>query len=140
MTIEKKRQIAGAAMSAAGCMNYKADVLSPYGVERLRDMTAEQLDDLIQRLNNMNENKTKAAPSIRKARSTVLDLLDSLGIKAKGGNWSQVNAYLMQPRIAGKLLYEMDETELKALARKLRQIMKKAEERDLEAARLRHDN
>jgi hypothetical protein len=140
MTITDKRRIAGAAMSAAGCLNYKADVLSPYGVERIRDLSEWQLDDLISRLNTITANKNNAQAAVRKARSTILNLLDSLGIKAKDGDWTRVNQYLMNPRIAGKLLYEMDEYDLKATAKKLRAISRKRQKEEAELARFRNDN
>lgn len=140
MTIEKKRQIAGSAMAGAGALNYKADVLAPYGVARIRDLDEAQLDDLIQRLNTMQQGKSTASDALRKARSTVLNLLDTLGIKAKDGNWNQVNNYLMLPQIAGKLLYEMNLDELKNCAKKLRAIIRKREKQEVEAARLRRDN
>lgn len=140
MTITDKRRIAGAAMSAAGCLNYKADVLSPYGVERIRDLTEWQLDDLIGRLNTMQSNKNDAPPAVRKARSTILNLLDSMGIKARDGDWTRVNQYLMDPRIAGKLLYEMDDFDLKTCAKKLRAILKKRRKQEEEAERMRRYN
>jgi len=139
-TLTDKRRIAGAAMSTAGCLNYKADVLAPYGVERIRDLTEEQLDDLIVRLNNMADNRRQAPEALRKLRSTVLALLDDLGIKAREGEWQRVNAYLMLPRIAGKLLYEMNETELKTCAKKLRAILSKRRKEEEESARLRNEN
>jgi hypothetical protein len=140
MNITDKRRTAGAAMSAAGCLTYKADVLSPYGVERIRDLTEEQLDDLIARLNNMATNRKQAPEAVRKLRSTVLALLDDLGIKARDGQWQRVNQYLLLPRIAGKLLYEMDQEELKACARKLRAILNKRRKEEEEAEKLRRDN
>lgn len=140
MTLTDKRRIAGAAMSAAGCLNYKADVLSPYGVERIRDLNEEQLDDLIQRLNNMTANRRQAPEAMRKLRSTVLALLDDLGIKARDGDWKRVNQYLMLPRIAGKLLYEMNEAELKATAKKLRAILNKRRKEEQSSERMRREN
>lgn len=140
MTLTDKRRIAGAAMSAAGCLNYKADVLSPYGVERIRDLNEEQLDDLIHRLNNMTANRRQAPEAMRKLRSTVLALLDDLGIKARDGDWKRVNQYLMLPRIAGKLLYEMNEAELKATAKKLRAILNKRRKEEEAAERMRREN
>lgn len=140
MTLTDKRRIAGAAMSAAGCLNYKADVLSPYGVERIRDLSEDQLDDLIERLNRMADNRNRAPEALRKRRSTVLALLDDLGIKARDGQWQQVNQFLMLPRIAGKLLYEMDVAELNKCALKLRAILAKRRKDEEEQARFKNDN
>jgi len=40
-------------------------------------------------------------------------------------DWSRVNAFMRQPRIAGKTLGEMNEDELKALTKKLMKILEK---------------
>lgn len=126
INLSKKRQLAGALLSERGLMKQKEAVLSPYGVERIRDLDAAQLDHLIDGLRQLPEvHRREAAPEVRKARSTVLNLLDDLGIKAKNGNWKAVNDYLSQPRIAGKVLYEMNLEELKDCAKKLRAIIKK---------------
>lgn len=103
-------------------MKHKADVLSPYGVERIRDLDARQLDHLIDGLMKLQKERPRKEidPDIRSARSVVLNLLDDLGIKAKNGNWAVVNEYLKNPRIAGKVLYEMNLQELKKCAQALR--------------------
>lgn len=119
------RSQAAAALTRSGCMAYKEDVLIPYGVTGLREMTAEQLRDLCTRLNTVVSNKQRADEATRKARSTVLYLLDDLGVKAKGGEWKKVNETLLNPRISGKLLYEMNLEELKTCAVRLRMILKK---------------
>lgn len=115
-----------AALNAANALDYKADMLAHYGVESSKQLSAEQADELIDSLNAQAKQKKSDAPQpVRRARSTVLTLLNSLGIYADNGDWGRVNAYLMQPRISGKLLYDHDLEELKALARKLRVILKK---------------
>lgn len=124
--LKSKRKLAGALLAERGLMANKADVLSGYGVERIRDLSGPQLDQLIDGLRAIPRKDTRAdAPAeIRKARSVVLNLLDDLGIKAKNGNWKPVNDYLLQPRIAGKVLYSMTEEELKTCAVRLRQVVK----------------
>jgi hypothetical protein len=101
---------------------YKADLLSGYGVESTKDLTDEQAEELITRLNEMQTNRKEAPPQVRRARSVVLTLLTAMGIYGDNSDWSRVNRYLMDKRIAGKLMYEMDLEELRALARKLRVI------------------
>lgn len=61
---------------------------------------------------------------VRKARSSVLYRIAKLGINTVD-NWDEVNAFLVSPKIAGKLLYEMDLQELKDLTRKLEAIARK---------------
>lgn len=120
--LTKKRQLAGQLLNERGLMAHKAAVLSPYGVERIRDLDARQFDHLIDGLMKVERKKPvkDVAPEIRKGRSVVLSLLDDLGIKPKKGNWQAVNDYLKSPKIAGKVLYEMTEAELKACAKRLR--------------------
>lgn len=116
-------------------MEQKEAILSRYGVERIRDLDARQLDELIDGLKSVERKpKTKDAPlEIRQARSTVLTLLDDLGIKPKKGNWKAVNDYLLQPKISGKVLYEMSLEELKTCAVSLRQVIRwKAEKIEAE--------
>lgn len=111
-----------AALSGAKMKAYKADLLSGYGVESTKDLTDEQAEELITRLNEMQTNRKEAPPQVRRARSVVLTLLTAMGIYGDNSDWSRVNRYLMDKRIAGKLMYEMDLEELRALARKLRVI------------------
>lgn len=139
--LSKKRQLAGALLSERGLMQVKTDVLAGYGVERIRDLNESQLNHLIDGLRALPEvHRREAAPEIRKARSSVLNLLDDLGIKAKNGNWAAVNNYLSQPRIAGKVLYEMNLQELKDCTKKLRAIIKKRKAEAEEMARLAQEN
>jgi hypothetical protein len=118
-----------AALAGAKLMDYKADMLAAYGVESSKELSPRQADELIRRLNAMQSSRTKTPDNIRRARSVVLTLLNRLGIYADNGDWSTVNRFLLNPRIAGKMLYELNEEELKALSRKLRAMIKKREDR-----------
>ena len=60
---------------------------------------------------------------IKKLRSGILHRLQKHGIDTT--DWSRVNAFMRQPRIAGKTLGEMNEDELKALTKKLMKILEK---------------
>ncbi len=134
----KKRQLVAKMLVERGLMAQKEAILSQYGVERIRDLTGKQLDSLIDGLKLIaipaKDNRPDTPLEIRKARSTVLALLDDMGIKAKNGNWQPVNDYLEQPRIAGKRLDKMTEQELKDCAKRLRMVAKK------QAGRIEEDN
>ena len=81
----------------------------------------EMCDTIIaRRLEDRNSYKEK----VRKARCSVLLSISRLGISTVD-NWDEVNAFLMSPKIAGKLLYDMDIQELKDLKRKLEAIIRK---------------
>lgn len=123
-----------AALSAANLQSQKVNLLSGYGVESTKDLTPEQADELIARLTDIGKSKKKDAPKpIRQHRSIVMTLINELGIYATNGDWKRVNKFLLNPRIAGKLLYEMDLTELKKLQKKLRVMIKnrKAEKQEV---------
>jgi len=110
-----------------GCDQYRDAILEPYGVTSTKDLTEAQLDKLIASFTHTN--KSDAPLEVRGARSLNLKLLMELGVYDNTGDWTRVNAFLMDKRIAGKLLYQMTLEELKALTVKLRAIiMKNAQE------------
>lgn len=109
-----------------GIMDNKCDILSGYGVESTTDLTDAQLVEVIARLSGMLQEK-KAADNKkeREWRSNCLTVLTSLGVYVEKNSWPRVNRYLLDERIAGKLLYEMSVEELKELHRKLLAINEK---------------
>lgn len=67
-----------------------------------------------------------AIRSLKRQRSAVLKRMQQIGVDTT--DWNRVNAFLRQPRIAGKPLYELDGGELDALIPKLESIKKKMKE------------
>lgn len=61
--------------------------------------------------------------AVKRQRSGVLKRLQKLGIDTT--NWTNVNTFLCDPRIAGKSLYELSGDELQSLIPKLESILKK---------------
>jgi len=105
----------------------KESILHGEGVSSTKDLNDEQLDNLIDRLVNIEESKNaKTEAATRRSRSKVLRQLEKMGISTMNG-WERVNAYLCQPRIAGKMLYEMSLDELEGTFKKLCAIMRKEE-------------
>lgn len=102
----------------------KENILDGYGVSSAKDLSAVQLDELITWLRGIIQRNNEAPLSLRRKRSNVLTLLEMLGVyKAEDPQrWVRVNNYLKDPRIAGKLMYELDEEELGKLTKKLRAI------------------
>ncbi|MPL87610.1 hypothetical protein SDC9_33611 [bioreactor metagenome] len=115
-----------------GIDQYRDAILQEYGVSSTADLNLQQLDELIDRFSN----KTEVTTHTRTLRSDVMVTLDRLGVYVDNGDWQRVNAFLMQPRIAGKLLYQMSDDELLALNRKLRAMLAKKAEQDTEINRL----
>lgn len=101
--------------------------LSPYGVDSSTLLGAAQLRELCDALQRELDRKKDPGPTMRRLRSSVLGLLQLLGVLAPGPNpdWARVNAYLENPRIAGKRLYALDEAELKALIPRLQAVLSK---------------
>lgn len=115
-----------------GIDQYRDAILQEYGVSSTADLNLQQLDELIDRFNT----KAEVTARTRTLRSDVMVTLDRLGVYVDNGDWQRVNAFLMQPRIAGKLLYQMSDDELLALNRKLRAMLAKKAEQDTEINRL----
>ncbi len=67
-----------------------------------------------------------AIRSLKRQRSAVLKRMQQIGVDTT--DWNRVNAFLRQPRIAGKPLYELDGQELDELIPKLESIKKKMKE------------
>ncbi len=91
----------------------KESLLSGYNVKSSKDMTAADMKQLLGRLLKMQETETTSG--LRKQRSIMLALLTDVGIynSSDKDSWSAVNALMLNPRISGKVMYEMDEAGLK---------------------------
>ena len=121
-------RIGHAILSNLGLKDSKADILAGYGVESSKDLSHAQMEELIASLKKMQKAKEEPSKATRQKRSAVLDLLTKLGIYKDNNDWQQVNKYLLDKRIAGKLMYDMTDKELDALIRKLTAIHKKQED------------
>lgn len=126
-----------ALLARLGIMSYKADMLSGYGVESTSYLEEWELDELIQRLRDEElARRHKHDAELRSLRSIALTVLQRMGIYKDSRSWRQVNEYLLNPRIAGKLLYELKPDELRALIKKLRGIERKYQDKHDETERL----
>jgi hypothetical protein len=131
----KKVQELRAAWISLGIDNMRKDIMKPYGVESTKDLTIEQLDELLKRFSSKYF-RTPPDAEGRRLRSIALTLLTRYGVYSTNDDWHQVNRFLMDRRIAGKLMYEMDTNDLNALIRKLRAMLDKKEREDAETRRL----
>lgn len=116
-----------------GVDKFRGDILAGYGVESTADLNIDQLKELIAKFSN--ETNKPGSEEIRRLRSNVLVILDRMGIY-NPQDWTRVNEYMMNPRIAGKLLYQMNPDELRTLARKLRAIEEKEQAFQINLKRL----
>lgn len=106
-----------------GIDQHREVILESYGVQSTADLSHEQLDELIAQYSAANNRPV--SDEVRRLRSQVLTQLTRMGIYKNDEDWARVNQYMMNPRIAGKLLYLMTEPELKTLIRKLHSIAAK---------------
>jgi len=127
MDIKQKRRVAHALMYKAGALPNKRDILAGYGVESSKDLTDRQMDELIERLKEAVSKRKTTPPDVRQWRSNVMTMLNKCGVYADQNDWQRVNKFLLDKRIAGKLLYEMTVPEMKELHRKLASVARKKE-------------
>lgn len=71
----------------------------------------------------LHVNLAKMREELRKKRSSVLHQMQLLGINT--ADWSRVDAYCLNRRIAGKRFRELDNEELDKLLKKLYAIRRK---------------
>lgn len=94
-----------------------------------RDLTyseAQYLAGYINGAKHENRELSIGERAIKRQRSGVLKRIQLLGIDTT--SWDTVNAFLCNPRIAGKPLYELDSDELQAVIKRLEAIQKKKTE------------
>lgn len=125
--ISEKRILFHKLLYKIGAMECKAEILASYNVTSTTELTDSQLDEVIA---NLKKGLQKVATNneIKTWRSNALTLLTKLHIQVVNGDWSGVNNYMSNKRIAGKKLNECNVDELKEVCRKLRSIIKKADD------------
>lgn len=110
----------------------KASLVSQYTggrTESLREMTEKEYDAMCDELQRMDENykaREIYREQLRQKRSTVLKLMQKQGIDTT--DWNRVDAYCMNPRIAGKEFRKLTVEELETVNIKLRIIQRKEKE------------
>lgn len=102
-------------------------LLAQYGVESSTQLSSEEMEELIEDVKCL-----QTPEDVRKVRSSILCILDQLGIRGSyETGWQVVNDYLRQPRIAGKTLYEMTYRELIDCRQRLRAVYYKEKQKPL---------
>lgn len=85
----------------------------------LREMTRREYDDCCEVLEELSGMKAEQ----KKLRSRVLKQMQKTGIDTS--DWTRINAFCQDPRIAGKVFARLSNEELEALSLKLRSIQRK---------------
>ncbi|MBQ7683283.1 MAG: hypothetical protein IJT48_02245 [Bacteroidaceae bacterium] len=97
--------------------------------EHLHEMTEREYNDCCAALDRMTATRQSDAArdafirERRRWRSSALHQLQLYGVDTT--DWSKVNAFCEQARIAGKAFRDLDCEELEALTRKMRAIIRK---------------
>lgn len=85
----------------------------------LREMTVEEYDEMCCRLEDLTDYRGR----LKKWRSHVLHQMQRMGIDTS--DWTRINAFCADPRIAGKVFARLSDEELERLSVKLRTIQRK---------------
>lgn len=96
--------------------------------ESLREMTDAEYRTMLRGLSCMVNNADK----LRQARSKALYQLMIYGVDTS--NWDEINRFVKQPRIAGKVFYNLTIPELEALTKKMRGIIGKGQRKAAQEA------
>lgn len=128
-TRNKKLQALHQVLLKLNVVDCKKEIVGQYNVQSSRDLTDQQLDDLLDRLDKGVKNRLSMNPQIKAWRSHVIVQLNKYGIYATNNDWTKVNQFMLDKRVAGKLLYEMSIDELKALVPKIASMAKKRNEK-----------
>jgi hypothetical protein len=118
-----------AMLNELGIAHSKSDILASYGVNSIRQLTDSELINMVNRVQDIKLQKSSTNTRLRQLRSRVLTILNQMGIYVSNNDWQHVNAFLLDKRIAGKLLYELTVDELECLMPKLRSIAAKFREK-----------
>jgi len=100
---------------------HKQDILANYNVDSTKELTPDELDEVIAMLKEIEaEKQADKTAEIRHWRHNVLRKVSDCGVNTN--DWSAVNAFMLNPRISGKHLYCHTVDELKNLHRKLHNV------------------
>lgn len=127
--LKNKRQQFHVQMHHLGIMHSKSSLLASYDASSTLELSEEDLDELIYRLKKMDLARYEPTPLMREWRSNVLSVINKLGIYVNNNDWKNVNTFMLDKRIAGKLMYELTVPELKVLHRKLMSIARKQDQK-----------
>lgn len=116
-----------AALANRGLMAHKEVILATYGVESTTELTIDQLKEVLSAYSSQPKPVTalRDDPDVRAMRSEMLTICNKMGIYVTNDDWSAVNRFFSDPRIAGKTLNKLSYEELTALVPKMRSILTK---------------
>lgn len=108
-----------AMLSKLHIMDQKANLLAGYNAEHTTELSDSQLEDLVRRVTAMVNSRYTSDPELKKWRSYCMVKIQEYGVYSTPDDWSKVNAFLLDKRVCGHYLYELDIAQLQELHRKL---------------------
>lgn len=99
----------------------------------LREMKTGEYEEMTRYMQGVIDRKPDEQ-IVKKLRSGILHRLQKHGVNTT--NWDDVNRFLLNPRIAGKMLFQMDVEEMRELTGKLESILDKDARRQQDINRL----
>jgi hypothetical protein len=116
-----------------GIADMRRQIIAKYGVESTTQLTEQQLDMLLHEFSAKYQQEPTA--EVRRQRSEVMTLLTRYGTYSSADDWARVNRFLIDKRIAGKLLFQMSVEEMQVLKRKLHKLIADKERKENEVKR-----
>ncbi len=123
-----------ALLDATYMTHAKEGLLAGYGVSSSKELGLGQLDELIDYLQGLkNEKNKKKEEEIRKLRHKCLRIISEIGINTQ--DWKEVNKFMLNKHVCGYHLYELSTEELDIFIYKLYAIRNKIKQKrkELEA-------
>ena len=130
---KQKVQQLRAVWISLGIDTMRKQVLARYGVESTAHLSDEQLDVLLHEFSAQYQ--SEPTPGERRLRSQVMVLLTRYGVYKTDQDWHNANRFLMNARIAGKLLFQMSVAEMQVLTRKLHKLCDERERKENDVKR-----
>ena len=107
-------------------------------LSELYEQRPEAYRKMIASMEKVIQKNTSPDEVLKRYRSAIQHRLQKHGINT--ANWTEVNAFMKQPRICGRMLWELNTDDLKALLPKLEAILAKDTEIKEELERLKQMN
>lgn len=126
--LKQKRKMLHALLAKNMMLQAKPYMLESYGATSTLDLTESALDELISRVLRILKGKDDDPnKDIRTLRYKCLRIMAEIGIDTK--DWENVNNFMMNPHVCGRMLYELAEEELQGFCMKLYAIRDEVERR-----------
>lgn len=129
--LKQKRRVFHALLAKNMMLSAKGYMLESYGVHSSLELGESALDELIGRLRKiMGEKECDTDKEVRRLRHKCLRIMTEIGVDTT--DWENVNKFVLNPRVCGKHLYDLDESGLRALRLKLYAIRDEIERRHID--------